>query len=166
MLKRLISGGQTGADSCIVAVGRQLGVAIGGEVPKGWLTEQGPAPRLRGLGFTESASADYAVRTRHNVEQADATLVFASVPDSDGTRLTLQHAQQLGRPYLLVNPFLPHAEQSVRDWLTVIRPQVLNVAGNRESKSPGIAAQAARVLYRALRDQPVLHAAETGSELA
>ena len=152
MLKKLISGGQTGADSCIVAVGRQLGVPIGGEVPKGWLTEQGPDPRLRDLGFSESASADYAVRTRHNVEQADATLVFATAPGSDGTRLTLEHARHTGRPYLLVNPFLPQAEQSVRDWLAVTRPQVLNVAGNRESRSPGIAKQASRVLYGVLRD--------------
>jgi hypothetical protein len=30
---------------------------------------------------------------------------------------------------------------------------VLNVAGNRESRSPGIAQQAERVLYMALRPQ-------------
>ena len=68
MVQRLISGGQTGADQSIVAVGRRLRMPIGGLMPRGWLTEAGAQPHLGRLGFTESVSADYRVRTRQNVE--------------------------------------------------------------------------------------------------
>ena len=62
----LISGGQTGADISIVVVGEALGLPIGGMVPAGWHTEAGPNRDLQELGFTESDSADYRVRTRQN----------------------------------------------------------------------------------------------------
>lgn len=153
MVQKLISGGQTGADQCILAVGRRLKIPIGGLVPKGWLTEAGPQPRLGRLGFRESHSADFRVRTRRNVEQGDATLIFATDPDSDGTRLTIEHAAQRGRPWLLVDPFGAGAVDKVRAWLAATQPAVLNVAGNRESKSPGIAQQAEQVLCAALSPQ-------------
>ena len=127
----LISGGQTGADSSIIEVGKRLGIPIGGLVPRGWQTEQGPKPALQELGFAESNSTDYAVRTRQNVEQSDATLIFATDSDSDGTRLTVDHAEKTGKPYLLVNPFEPGSVEAVTPWLQTIQPAVLNVAGNR-----------------------------------
>jgi len=155
MIKKLISGGQTGADSCIVQVGRRLGIATGGLVPRGWKTELGAKPALKRCGFTESSSADYAVRTRQNVEQSDATLIFATNPNSDGTRLTVDHAKKIGKPFLAVNPFAPEAVESVGPWLRAKQPAVLNVAGNRESKAPGIARQAEKVLYAVLSLQAV-----------
>ena len=153
MINRLISGGQTGADSCIVQVGKRLGIATGGLVPRGWKTELGAKPALERFGFTESSSTDYAVRTRQNVERSDATLIFATNPDSDGTRLTVDHAKKTGKPFLVVDPFAPGAVEVVIPWLHETQPVVLNVAGNRESKAPGIAAQAGKVLYAALRPQ-------------
>jgi hypothetical protein len=150
MIRKLISGGQTGADSCIIEVGKRLGIPTGGLVPRGWQTEQGPKPALQELGFTESSSTDYAVRTRQNVEQSDATLIFAINLDSDGTRLTVDHAKKTGKPFLVVNPFEPGAADAVTPWLRAKKPAVLNVAGNRESKAPGIARQAEKVLYAVL----------------
>ena len=153
MIRKLISGGQTGADSCIVRVGNRLGIPIGGLVPKGWRTELGPMPALAKLGFSESSSADYRVRTRLNVERSDATLIFAIDPCSDGTRLTIDHAAAVEKPFLVANPFDPSAVELIRPWLRKIRPAVLNVAGNRESKAPGIAKQAEEILFRALHPE-------------
>ncbi len=153
MVRKIISGGQTGADSCIIVVGERLGIPIGGLVPKGWRTEQGPRPELASLGFSETTSGDYAVRTRRNVEQSDATLIFAVNPDSDGTRLTIRQARKLGRPLLVVDPFRADAITAVKAWLNEARPTVLNVAGNRESKAPGIALRSEQVLTAALSGQ-------------
>ena len=148
---KLISGGQTGADSSIIAVGKSLRIPIGGHVPRGCHTEQGPNPSLTALGFKESDSHDYASRTRENIEHSDATLIFATDPGSDGTRLTIDHAKQINKPCLVLNPFEPAAAEAATQWLHATRPAVLNVAGNRESKAPGIAEQAERVLHAALR---------------
>ena len=148
---KLVSGGQTGADSSIIAVGERLGIPIGGNVPRGWRTERGPNPRLKALGFRESDSHGYASRTRENIQHSDATLIFATDPGSDGTQLTIDHAEEINKPCLVLNPFDPAAAEAAARWLQTTRPAVLNVAGNRESKSPGIARQAERVLHAALR---------------
>jgi hypothetical protein len=153
MIKKLISGGQTGADISIVAVGSRLGIPTGGIVPKGWKTEQGPAPELERFGFTESDSDDYADRTRRNIEQSDATLILAADPASDGTRLTIDHADRVGKPFLVIDPFEPTAVVTIGEWLNLVQPAVLNVAGNRESKSPGIALRAGEVLDAALQSR-------------
>jgi len=150
VIRKLISGGQTGADSCIIRVGSRLGIPIGGLVPRGWQTEQGTNPALREFGFTESSCSDYAARTRKNVENSDATLIFANRVDSDGTALTVDHAEKIGRPFLVVDPFDPTAVETIASWLQATHPQVLNVAGNRESVAPGIAEQSEQVLHAVL----------------
>ena len=85
------------------------------------------------------------------LEETDATLVFAIDPDSDGTRLTIDHAKRHGRSFRVVNPFAATAITDVEQWLNETRPTVLNIAGNRESKAPGIQRQVERVLQAALR---------------
>ncbi len=147
---KLISGGQTGADISIVAVAKALGLQTGGTMPAGWRTEAGPNPGLQAEGFTESNSADYRVRTRKNVEESDATLIFATDPNSDGTRLTMDHAAITRKPCKVINPFVPTAIQEAALWLVATQPSILNIAGNRESNSPGIQAQTEHVLRVAL----------------
>ena len=104
MVKKLISGGQTGADSSIIGVGRRLNMPICGLVPEGWMTEAGPNPSLKAHGFIEADTADYRFCTICNFDDSDAMLVFATDLESDGTRLTIDHARAVGKPCLLVNP--------------------------------------------------------------
>ena len=51
MLKKIISGGQTGADREALETARDLGIETGGFVPKGWLTEDGPDYSLHDFIF-------------------------------------------------------------------------------------------------------------------
>jgi response regulator of citrate/malate metabolism len=44
MLKKIISGGQTGVDRAALDVAMRLGIAHGGWIPKGRLAEDGPLP--------------------------------------------------------------------------------------------------------------------------
>lgn len=46
MLERIVSGGQTGADQAALRAARAAGLPTGGWAPRGWLTEEGPAPWL------------------------------------------------------------------------------------------------------------------------
>jgi hypothetical protein len=147
---KLISGGQSGADTSIIAVARALDLPCGGMVPAGWMTEDGPRSDLANLGFTQSGSREYAVRTRQNVEQSDATLIFATDPDSDGTRLTIAHARRCGKPVCVLDPYESGTMEQAEAWLKEIHPAVLNIAGNRESKAPGIRRQVECILRVAL----------------
>ncbi|HME98544.1 MAG TPA: putative molybdenum carrier protein, partial [Terriglobia bacterium] len=53
-MKKIISGGQTGADMGGLLAARELGIETGGMAPKGWLTENGPEEvLLRSFGLSE-----------------------------------------------------------------------------------------------------------------
>ena len=63
MLTKIISGGQTGVDAAALRAAKAVGIPTGGTAPKGWLTEDGPAPWLAEYGLVESDSPFYPPRT-------------------------------------------------------------------------------------------------------
>jgi hypothetical protein len=132
MLKKIISGGQTGADRGGLQAGRKLGLPTGGTAPKGFRTEAGLDPSLKDFGLVEHASANFRPRTVRNVEDSDGTVWFG-MTDTPGALATLRAAIALDRP-LLLNP-LPGV---LREWIVKNHIATLNVAGNRESLHPGL----------------------------
>jgi hypothetical protein len=73
-----------------------------------------------------------------------------------GTAFTIACARKLDRPCMLVDLGSPDLEQAaalVREWLGQQRVRVLNVAGPRESSTPGIAEEAAAFLRRVLGNE-------------
>ncbi|WP_457665119.1 putative molybdenum carrier protein [Thiolapillus sp.] len=147
---RIVSGGQTGVDRAALDVALQLGLPCGGWCPKGRLALDGPLEERYPLHETESA--DYAVRTRLNVRDSDATLILNCGELTGGTAYTLRVAEKLGRPVLVQD--MDHGEDTaqVHAWLATHRVHVLNVAGPRENKCPGIYDKARRFLSSLLGD--------------
>lgn len=141
---KIISGGQTGADQGGLAAGQALGLQTGGWAPKGWLTEDGPAPWLADYGLSECGDAGYPVRTYYNVHDADLTVIFGDVGER-GSALTKRACIQQHRPYL-VNP----TADELREFIRAKGIEVVNVAGNRESKHPGTYELAFGTLLEAL----------------
>src|SRR5262245_26831515 len=145
---RVISGGQWGADYGGLEAAEHLGIPTGGHAPKNYKTERGSNPELRKrFKLFETHSPGYSVRTRINVADADGTLIMATDRKSSGTLLTISCCEELERPYI-VNPRL----EEFRAWLLVHKIKVLNVAGNRESKSLGIQELTRRFLIESLSD--------------
>jgi hypothetical protein len=96
-------------------------------------------------------SDDYLVRTEANVVESDATVIFTHGPMQGGSLRTSQFAEKHGRPWLhvdLESCTRKKAIQDIADWLAGQHPTdagavppkdcVLNVAGSRASKAPGI----------------------------
>lgn len=139
-LRKIISGGQTGADQAGLGAALHLGLATGGWVPRGWRTDTGAEPDLAKLGLREHESSQYPPRTGANIAMADGTLVFGD-PTSPGCRLTIRIARQAGSPLFICrwqsNAPLPDAHEFAA-WLREHEVEVLNVAGNRERLNPGI----------------------------
>ena len=94
----------------------------------------------------ETPSADPAQRTEWNVRDSDATLILATGAGSPGTELTLSTARRLRKPVYSFHAGSPEDVGMFRRWLQVYRVSTLNVAGPRESESPGIYATARRIL--------------------
>jgi hypothetical protein len=152
MLRRIVSGGQTGADRAALDVALERGLQIGGWVPKGRLAEDGSIPD-RYTGLREAGSADPAVRTVLNVRDSDATLIISHGPLSGGSLLTFREAIRTGRPVLhLELTVLAHAEAvaQFREWLHAVDPTTLNVAGPRASHDAAIGDRVAALLRAAL----------------
>lgn len=148
-LERIISGGQTGVDRAGLDAAMALGIPHGGWCPKGRRAEDGEIPHKYRL--QEHASADYAPRTVQNVLEADGTLVLCPGVPRGGTLLTCQVARQHKRPLLIVDLEKLPSTEVVRSWLTKHKIRVLNVAGPRESQSPGVDARAREYLVQVLR---------------
>ena len=141
LLKRVISGGQTGADRAALVAAKAAGVSTGGWMPKGFRAQDGPRPEFAELyGVKEHASERYPPRTALNVKGSDATLCFATDWNSPGEVLTRQMCARYGRPRLDVAPGGSTTPADVAEWLVRNSVRVLNVAGNTERTSPGIAA--------------------------
>lgn len=151
MLKRVISGGQTGADKAGLRAARVAGIPTGGTVPRGWRTERGTDLELRAFGVLEHESSDYPPRTRANVENSDGTLIISRLPVRGGSALTASLARRLRKPYLIVSRLNQEESDNVTIFLGGKKIETLNIAGSRESSWPGVEEEAMRWLVSLFR---------------
>ena len=154
----LVSGGQTGVDRGALDAALARGTPCGGWCPAGRRAEDGPIPdRYPVKPLPERA---YAARTRRNVRDSDATVIFHHGPLVGGSGLTAREARAAGRPLLTldaarldVRACTSRLDRFVREH----RVQVLNVAGPRASQWPGGRRRAFAVLRRLLDAIPREH---------
>jgi hypothetical protein len=146
-VERVVSGGQTGVDRAALDVALDLGIPCGGWCPAGRLAEDGAIPERYLLRETESAS--YPERTERNVRDSDATLILYRARMRGGTALTARLARHHGRPCLALEIAAADPD-AIGRWLAEHGVRVLNVAGPRESESPGIHAEATALLRQVL----------------
>lgn len=130
-LRKIISGGQTGADQAGLLAGQRLGLELGGTAPKNYRTEAGcEREYLKKFGLVESPYYDYAPRTRQNVQDADVTLWFGNI-GSPGYWCTSKACDTYSKT-LYINPDAD-AMRRIADTY-----EIINVAGNRFSKNPQV----------------------------
>jgi len=142
MLTRIVSGGQTGVDRGALDAAIAAGLEHGGWCPRGRHAEDGAIPQRYRLA--ETPSLRYEVRTEWNVRDSDGTLVLASGPVLGGTKLTVECARKYARPCMIVDLRENADAEAVAEWIGENGIEVLNVAGPRESESPGIGEMARR----------------------
>ncbi len=151
-IERIVSGGQTGVDRAALDVALKLGIPCGGWCPKGRRAEDGPIEDRYPL--QETHEFDYSVRTERNVADSDGTLILSRTKPTGGTALTITCAKKMDKPCLVyfVAGKLPGIQSvdDICDWCKANDVAVLNVAGPRESQSPGIYEAAANFLQELL----------------
>lgn len=149
MIKRVLSGGQTGVDRAALDAARAVKIAIGGWCPRGRRAEDGSISEQYPL--SETPSAGYAQRTEWNVRDADGTLILKRGVLAGGTALTARVASRCGKPCLLIDLDNPPSPKVVVDWFAADGIRVLNIAGPREAQWPGIYTQALEFLGAVFR---------------
>ncbi len=153
MIRMIVSGGQTGVDRAALDAAATCGITTGGWCPKGRRAEDGVIPERYPL--TETGTRDYAERTVLNVRDADATLILCRGRLAGGSLFTRDSARSEGRPVHVWSLVDPGGIRETRAWLRSTRPDVLNVAGPRESGEPGIHGEALAALVALLGDEAV-----------
>ena len=177
ILEKVISGGQTGADLAALEAAKLLGLETGGVAPPNYMTTDGANYELKtkfGLQCVElnkdqhknikvNMSIYYVKRSKINVDNADATVVFR-IRSSPGTDKTIGYC--LSKIWKRVPPELWHKQkpayrpvfivtssvamlgkdekiapitwkkevEDFREFLREYKVKVLNVAGHRATQ--------------------------------
>jgi hypothetical protein len=153
---RIISGGQTGADRGGLDAAIELGIEHAGWCPRDRTAEDGEVPMHYQL--REHVLTGYPARTEQNVIDSDASLIFTVGPMTRGSGLTLRFCFKHKRDvkHLDIRELTDEeAALEIRLWLldcaSYTKPvRTLNVAGSRESRSPGIQLRVQSILLLAL----------------
>ena len=152
MLKKIISGCQTGADIAAIDAAIDNGFPYGGWVPKGRRTEAGPLPLT--YAVCEMPTRGYPKRTEQNILDADGTVICSHGRLSGGSVLTRRIAKRQNKPWLhldLADLSADQAADKLAEWIDRHRIEVLNVAGQRASKNERIYAATFAVIDLLLR---------------
>lgn len=147
---KIVSGGQTGVDRAALDVAIALNIPHGGWCPFGRRSEDGPINERYQLRETDIA--DYSVRTWKNVIDSDGTLLLHFGSLSGGTQLTWKLTRKHRKPALKIDLQTSQPDlvvSALQDWIEQQNIRILNVAGPRESSSPGIGSLAREFLMTA-----------------
>jgi hypothetical protein len=139
IIKKIISGAQTGADRAALDFAIDNEIPHGGWVPKGRKAEDGPISER--YGVNESPSADYSRRTELNVIDSDGTLIISHGKLTEGSALTQRLAEKHNKPCLHMDlNQMPEFKSAIEatHWINRHGIEILNVAGPRASKDPKI----------------------------
>ena len=146
--RKIVSGGQSGVDRAALDVAEELSFPRGGWCPRGRYAEDGPIPD--GYPLKETPSPATSQRTEWNVRDSAGTLVLTEGEPSGGTAVTIHFARRHGKPCLVLDLEDDPDPDAAGRWIAEHGIAVLNVAGPRESKCPGIHRRAAAFLRKAL----------------
>lgn len=155
MVKKIMSGGQTGADRAALDVALHCGIEHGGSIPKGKRAENGVVHPIYQLD--ELSTTSYPKRTEKNIMDSDGTLILSHGRLTGGSALTRRLAEQHKKPVLHVDlsKFSRFdAVSMVKKWIERNNVEVLNVAGSRGSKDPLIYRETVELLCGVLGFYP------------
>ena len=164
IIKKIISGGQTGADQAALDIAIELRIPHGGWIPKGRITEKGLLPEKYKL--QEMTTSSYSKCTEKNVIDSDGTLIICRGKISEGSELTLRYAGKHQRECLCIDMNTNRgfvAAQLIKAWIVENNIKVLNVTGTRSSKDSDIYVDSARLL-RAVYQLFFIESKKTGSD--
>ncbi len=145
MIRKIISGGQTGADRAALDFAISKKIPHAGWDPKGRLAEDGPLQKKYKL--KEMPTESYQDRTEQNVIDSDGTVIISHGRLTGGSAYTQKMARYHGKPCLHIDLKKLDglaAAVELMTWVEGRDIKVLNVAGPRASENPEI--------YRMVKD--------------
>jgi len=150
-IKKIISGGQAGAERAALEVAIKLDITHGGWVPKDRLAENGIIPETYQLN--EAHSTGNTDHMEKNVLESDATLIISRGGLTGGALIAQKIAIISGCPCLHLDLYMTPVLQSVSiisSWIRLNRIEVLNVTGQKSDPDSIIYQDTENLLEKAL----------------
>ncbi len=151
MIKKIISGGQIGADQAALDVAIKMGILHGGWIQKGRKTQSGLLPKKYNL--KEMPTASFIKRIEQNVIDSDGTVIISHGALSGGANYSQKMTTKHGRPCLHIDlSIIPifMAASRINTWVEEHDIEVLNVTGSRTSEDPKIYNEAMLIIENAI----------------
>jgi len=139
MIKKIVSGGQIGADQAALDVAIKLGVPHGGWIQKGRKTQRGILPEKYQL--KEMPIAGFKERIEQNVIHSDGTVIISHGELTGGADYSQKMAKEQKRPCLHIDlneTSVDMAGSKINTWIIENEIEVLNVTGLRTSEDAKI----------------------------
>ncbi len=139
VVRKIISGGQSGVERAALDLAIQLGIAHGGWVAPGRLVDDGLLPghyRLQEMAFADGPGS-----AEPNIEMADGVLLLARGPLTGEAAAVHSRAQARHSPCLAIDLDRYTRFQSsllINSWLQAQKVEILFITGPRESEQPSI----------------------------
>ena len=161
MLKKIISGGQTGVERAALDAAIKLDIPHDGWTYKGRKTEEGVLPEQYNVKEIENPS--YFERLENNIVDSDGTVIltFGQVPIVN--RAITDLANKHKKPYLhidLIECTRNHAIASVRKWMIGYEIETVYFTGSKPHAAPNVyeeAMQAIEGIYQVQLEQKKLN---------
>ncbi len=139
MLKKIISGHQTGACQGALDAAIKLGIPHSGYLPKDGFSEDNPRPQAH------TPKETFTSGTRRSIEQniidSDGTLIVSHGKITAVIKGVQDYAQKNNRPWIHVNLNQTRAFKAARmiaSWIRDKKIEILNVTGPEASEDPEI----------------------------
>jgi hypothetical protein len=139
MIEKIISGGQTGASRAALDAAMKLGIAHGGWVLHGRMTEDGPLPDK--YDIKEMPDQNLSQRTKKNIKEAGGTLILSHEKFREQFDFIKKISERFSKPVLHIDLHTTiafNAATRINDWIVDNDISVLNVTGPRDEQDPKI----------------------------
>jgi len=152
-IEKIVSGGQSGADRAGLDWAIANGIPHQGWCPAQRRAEDGPISNIYRL--RETPATGYITRTRWNVRDSDATVIFSIAAElTGGSRATRRIANSLSKPCLHLSQVgTAEPAQRLREFVDEYFVAILNIAGPRSSGEANVGEFVMDVLDAAFGDQ-------------
>jgi putative molybdenum carrier protein/uncharacterized protein DUF6794 len=139
MLKKIISGGQVGADQAALDAAIKYSFPHGGWIQKGRKTQSGTLPEKYHL--KEMFVSGHKERIEQNVIKSDGTVIISHGDLAGGADYSQKMAKKHDRPCLHIDlnvtpAFMASSE--INTWIIENDVEILNVTGSRTSEDSNV----------------------------
>ena len=139
MLKKIISGGQVGADQAALDAAIKYNFPYGGWIQKGRKTQSGILPDKYEL--KEMSVAGFKEKIEQNVIDSDGTVIISHGNLAGGADYSHTMVKKHNRPYLHIDlnetpAFM--ASSKINTWIIENDIEVMNVTGSRTSEDSNV----------------------------